>query len=104
MNIVQILFFGLFALLPSPDRKVQQAECDDIQAIAKISQEPNGSKIMISIEGGYAPFKYLFYKKSGHLLSENFDSSTTTVIDKGKYFCTVIDKRNCKKTIEFEVK
>jgi hypothetical protein len=104
MNIVQILFFTLFATLPLSEGRGLQVGCDDIQASAKVSQETNGSKITISIEGGYAPFKYLFYKKSGHLLSENFDSSTAIAMDKGKYFCTVIDKRNCKKTIEFEVK
>jgi hypothetical protein len=104
MNIVQILFFSVLASLPFPEGRGQQAGCDDIHASAKVSQESNGAKITISIEGGYAPFKYLFYKKSGHLLSENFDQSTATIMDKGKYFCTVIDKRNCKKTIEFEVK
>lgn len=78
--------------------------CDDIQVTARITEDPNGSKITMNVDGGEAPYKYIFYKQSGGLLSEDFDSNAVTGLQKGKYFCTVIDKKNCKKTIEFEVK
>lgn len=104
MNLFHILCFVAFTSLPISNPLLSQKNCDDITASVKISEEPSGSKVTLTIEIGTAPFKYIFYKQSGELLSEKFDSNMISVHGKGKYFCTVIDKRYCKKTIEFDIK
>jgi hypothetical protein len=105
MNLFQILWFAAFTSLPVSHTLLSPSDCNDITASVKISEEePSGSKVTLTIERGTAPFKYIFYKESGELLSEKFDSNMISVPVKGKYFCTVIDKRYCKKTIEFDIK
>lgn len=71
----------------------------------KISDESGGLKeITLTPKGGQAPYKYVFYKESGELISEDFNSNKIKGLEQGKYFCTVVDKGYCKKTIEIEIK
>jgi hypothetical protein len=79
-------------------------DCDSFNISYKVTQEDGGSKLSIETSGGQAPFKYIVSKISGALLSEDFDNNTIKSIAPGKYSCTVIDRSNCKKTIEIEVK
>jgi hypothetical protein len=66
--------------------------------------EGEGATIEIEAKDGRAPYKYVFYKPSGHLLTEEFDTNTVRKLPKGKYFCTVLDHIGCYKTIEIEIK
>jgi hypothetical protein len=103
MNLLILCFTVFTSLSVQVPLHDYYQECD-LTASFSITKEPTRSRITLHVGGGSAPYKYLFYKKSGNLLSEDFDSNTVSVHENGKYFCTVIDKTNCKKTIEIEVK
>jgi hypothetical protein len=84
---------------------LRPGKCDDLALESKLTQvEGKGIKAEITVKGGSAPYKYLFYKESGHLLAETFDANWVDGLEKGRYSCTVIDNKGCYKTIELEIK
>jgi hypothetical protein len=104
MGILKILCLGLLAAFPLTDPIHPVPDCGEITIATKISQEVDGSKVAVTPKGGQAPYKYIFSKKSGELISEDFDNNTVKGLEKGKYFCTVVDKKYCKKNFEIEIK
>lgn len=107
MSLVKVLFISAFfnLSLSPPHRPSVDESCDGLSVKSTISQvESQGARAEIEASGGQAPYHYLFYKPSGHLLNEEFNKSSVNSLQKGKYFCTVIDKKGCYKTIEFEIK
>lgn len=104
MGMFKLLCFGLFAILPLTDPIQPATDCGEITAVIKISQEADGNKIIVTPKGGQSPYKYIFSKTSGELISEDFDNNTAKGLEKGKYFCTVVDKKYCKKNFEIEIK
>ena len=105
--MVKILFFSAFifstshaVLLTGTGGK----DCNKIKASYEVVEESGGSKVTVKAEGGAAPYKYIFYRESGNLLSEAFDSNSVENLQKGRYFCTIADNRSCRKTIEIEIK
>lgn len=76
----------------------------NMKSSAEILQETDGAKVQINVDGGDAPYNYIFYKESGHLLSEDFKNNSLKGLEAGKYFCTVIDKKNCRNTIQIDIK
>ncbi len=79
-------------------------KCDQITLKEIVSNDAAGAKIEITATGGQSPYKYVFYKQSGELISEDFTSNTVKGLEKGQYFCTVVDKKYCKRTLEIEIK
>lgn len=92
------IFFGFFSN-PTHDHL---PPCDAILAQVEISNEPV-SRVKIVVEKGKAPLKYIFYKNSGELISKDWQNNTVTGLTTGKYYCTVVDSSNCRKTVEFEI-
>ena len=82
--------------------------CETLNVKAEIVQDstsvPGAYRVTLKGEGGQAPYKYIFYKESGQLVSEDFDRTEYTGLTKGAYGCTIIDKKNCKKTIEIDIR
>ena len=79
-------------------------ECDKITLKEIVSSDAAGARIEIIATGGQSPYKYVFYKQSGELVSEDFTSNTVKGLEKGQYFCTVVDKKYCKGMLEIEIK
>jgi hypothetical protein len=104
MYMFKLLCLGLLAILPLTDPNQPAKECGEITADIKISEETDGNKIVLIPKGGQAPYKYIFSRKSGELVSEDFNNNTAKGLEKGKYFCTVVDKKYCKKNFEIEIK
>jgi hypothetical protein len=107
MGLSKLLYVGfLMSSLgySSPSNSIVNSNCDNFILSTNTSLNVKGTTIKVTAEGGITPYKYIFYKESGHLVSENFDNNSVQGLEKGKYFCTVIDKKNCKKTIELEIK
>jgi hypothetical protein len=73
-------------------------------SVAEVTKLAGGGAVEVKTVGGETPYHYIFYKESGHLLTENFKSNLLHGLKPGKYFCMVIDKKNCRNTIEIEVK
>src|SRR5258706_11919477 len=100
--MLKVLFFSLFTfliqddILLSPD---SPKDCGNLKATFSTTKEGNRAKVDVDITGGTAPFRYIFYKESGDLLSNEFDARSVSGLSKGKFFCTVVDKNNCKRTI-----
>jgi hypothetical protein len=104
MGLLKILCLGLLAFPLTDPAHPATKDCGEITIAIKISEETDGSKVAVTPKGGQAPYKYIFSEKSGELVSEDFDNNTAKGLEKGKYFCTVIDKKYCKKNFEIEIK
>jgi len=104
--MVKVLCISIFIALSNSgfDKSYLPAECDKITLKAEVSPDGNRANVKVLATGGQAPSKIVFYKKSGELLSENFDNNVVNGLEKGQYYCTVVDKAFCKKTLEIEVK
>src|SRR5690349_16197158 len=79
-------------------------DCASIEASKEISQEGGKFKVTVTVKGGVSPYQYLFYSSEGNILSKDLSSNTVRDVGQGKYFCIVRDGKNCRKTIEIEVK
>jgi len=107
MGLVKILTISVIAwgvqgsVLPA-DNSV--SNCDQFKVIGEVQLQGDAASIAVKTSGGQAPLTYIFSKESGHLVTENFQSNIVSGLSKGKYYCTVVDKNSCKKTIEIEIK
>ena len=107
MSLIKVLFISTFIFIGGQGQSFSSSyeKCDGLNAKAIVTQDAEkGIKVEIEANGGSAPYKYIFYKKSGHLLTEDFDKKELHKLEKGTYYCTVIEKKGCYKTIEFEIK
>lgn len=107
MSLIKVLYISAFIFLsPAVNADSDNPEpCDKLKLKSSISLDAEkGAKVVIDANGGDAPYKYIFYKESGHLVSTKFDNNWVEGLPKGKYSCTVADKNNCKKTIDIEIK
>lgn len=92
------------ALLGSSSGTAFQKECS-FEATYEVTPSGGGlSDVLITTNKGRAPYKYIFYKESGHLVSPNFDSNEFAGLKAGKYFAVIIDANNCRKDLQIEIK
>jgi hypothetical protein len=54
--------------------------------------------------GGKSPYKFVVYKSSGHLVSEDFDKSEFNGMNPGTYHVIVVDEKGCKNQLEIQLK
>ncbi len=81
-----------------------QKECT-FEATYEITVQQDGlSSVSIATKKGKAPYKYIFCKASGHLVSNDFDSNEFQGLKAGKYFAVIIDANNCRKDLQIEIK
>jgi hypothetical protein len=104
MYLTKILFFGFLTFNSFTNSFQKRGDCNNLIVSIAMEKEPGGRKVTVKPEGGKAPYKYVFYNEAGYLISEDFDTNFAAGLASGKYFCTVIDKNNCKKTIDIEIK
>ena len=107
MSLIKVLYISAFIFLkPSVEGDSGFLDpCDKFTLKSKITfTDGKGASVEIEASGGETPYKYIFYKESGHLVSTKFDNNWVEGLPKGKYACTVADKNNCKKTIDIEIK
>lgn len=104
LKVLYISFFIFSQGLGFSFLNSSAVECDKIVLKEVISTEAARAKIEIMVTGGQSPYKYVFSRQSGELISEDFTSNTVKGLEKGQYFCTVVDKKYCKGTLEIEIK
>jgi hypothetical protein len=99
------LIIALIFAMPFLSIGLQNPVACDLQISSTVTVEQDQTaKIEVTVKGGSAPYTYIFYKESGHLVSTEFTRNWVSGLAKGKYSCTVADKNNCKGTIEIEIK
>jgi len=104
--MLKALFFSLFVFtghFALDFRADESSDCGNFTVSFTTMKEANGTKLEVEASGGSAPYKYIFYKESGDLLSDDLDSKSVSGLQQGKHFCIIVDKKNCKKTIEIEI-
>lgn len=108
MILLKVLLISAFAFLESPQEGsffAPQDPCEKLTLASNVTKsEATGSKVEVIVKGGAEPYRYIFYKESGQLVSTEFSKNTVDGLQTGKYACTVSDKNNCKKSIEIEIK
>lgn len=97
--LIVSIFFGL--LWDEPDSKV--VSCEAFSVKAEVTIESSVSKVKILTERGQAPMKYILYRYSGELISKEWSRNAIDGLNRGKYYCTVVDAKNCRRTVEFEI-
>lgn len=80
----------------------------ELKASYTVSLDSNNQNVItISVPDGKDPVKYLFFRKSGELLTEdpvNAYTNSMVINQKGNYFCVIIDTKGCSTKIYFEIK
>jgi hypothetical protein len=54
--------------------------------------------------GGKSPYKFVVYKSSGHLISEDFSKSEFKDLQADTYQAIVVDENGCKYQLEIQLK
>lgn len=101
-SVLLLVFFCAWVEVSS--KITSEKECT-VEATFEVKPSRNGlSDVLITVNKGKAPYKYIFYKESGHLVSQNFDSNEFAGLKTGKYFVVVADANNCRKDLQIEIK
>jgi hypothetical protein len=79
--------------------------CQSLQVSYEVTATKIGNfDVAVTSKSGVSPIQYLFYSDEGKVLSTELDKKTLKGISKGKYYCIVRDAKNCRETIEIEIK
>ena len=81
----------------------QNTDCQDIKVEFKILSKADGNEVKIIPTGGKKPYRIIFFEPNGKLLSEDFKRQSFAGIPSGDYTCVIIDGRNCRKSVDFNV-
>ncbi|MFM7859055.1 MAG: hypothetical protein ACKO96_45810 [Flammeovirgaceae bacterium] len=105
---MKLLFFaisGLFwSYLPDDSASLNDSGCDTLQVVAETKEaNHNQGEITLRATGGDAPYKYVVFKSSGHLLSEDFSKNKFSDLKADTYQAIVVDNNGCKKQIEIKL-
>lgn len=74
-------------------------ECGSFSVAVSIRAEQSGAQVRFSPSGGLPPYRVVFFRQSGELISDDFDRQVHERIPAGQYQCVVIDGRNCRKNL-----
>ena len=99
----KILIVSIFLTLPWKKNDLFVTSCEDFTAKAEFAIDSPSKEVKIVTERGVSPIKYIFYHESGEIVSKDWQKSSVIGLKKGKYYCTVVDASNCRKTVEFEI-
>ena len=79
--------------------------CESLQVVADTKDAGNNQgEITLKATGGASPYKFVVFKSSGHLLSEDFSKSKFSDLKADTYQAIVVDNNGCKKQIEIKLK
>lgn len=78
--------------------------CDTLQVVAETKgAQNNQGEITLKASGGASPYKFVVFKSSGHLLTEDFSKSKFSDLKADTYQAIVVDDNGCKKQIEIKL-
>jgi hypothetical protein len=100
--MIYTLLFSIINLFAAPPILPQDCTTFDVE-VRITPAAGSGQKVNIHPSGGKRPYKIIFYKESGQLVSDDFTRQEHMNVPAGKYGCVVVDKNNCRKIIDIEV-
>lgn len=78
--------------------------CESLRVVAETKDAKSSQgEINLKATGGTSPYKFVVFKSSGHLLSEDFSNSKFSNLKADVYQAIVIDRDGCKKQIEINL-
>ncbi|MFM7855015.1 MAG: hypothetical protein ACKO96_24590, partial [Flammeovirgaceae bacterium] len=78
--------------------------CESLQVVAETKNaSSNAGEIRLKATGGVSPYKFVVFKSSGHLLSEDFTKNEFNNLKADTYQAIVVDNNGCKKQIEIKL-
>ncbi|MBS1556801.1 MAG: hypothetical protein JSU09_17920 [Bacteroidetes bacterium] len=106
---MKLLLFAMSSLLwgnlfsPENDTPIELS-CSSLQVIAETKEAKNNQgEITLKASGGASPYKFVVFKSSGHLLTEDFTKSKFSDLKADTYQAIVVDDNGCKKQIEIKL-
>jgi uncharacterized protein (DUF2141 family) len=106
---MKLLLFAMSSLiwgnLLSPENNTPiEVSCNSLQVVAETKDAKNNQgEITLKASGGASPYKFVVFKSSGHLLTENFSQSKFSDLKADTYQAIVVDDNGCKKQIEIKL-
>jgi hypothetical protein len=100
--LICLLCFGsteyriLAKVLPFCNLKVKLEKTD--------SDNTKKGQFKLVASGGKTPYKFVVYKSSGHLISENFSQSEFNDLQPDTYHAIIVDENGCKQQLEIQLK
>lgn len=77
--------------------------CEALDARITITRTAATSSVQIEPSGGQKPYRIIFFKASGALLSEDFSKQEHRGLSSGKYQCVIVDGKNCRKSFDVNI-
>jgi hypothetical protein len=97
-----LIWFG------SSDYKILAKVSPSCQLTVKLektdSNGTNKGEFKLIASGGKAPYKFVVYKSSGHLISTDFAKSEFTDLQADTYQAIIVDENSCKHELEIQLK
>jgi hypothetical protein len=105
---MKLLFFAMSGLFwshqPDDSAPLNVLGCESLQMVAETKEAKDSQgEITLTATGGAAPYKYVVFKSSGHLLSEDFSKKKFSDLKADTYQAIVVDNNGCKKQIEIKL-
>lgn len=75
-----------------------------LKAETRIPSGASNGAIVLQAEGGSSPYKFVVYRSSGHLLSEDFSKNQFENLSADVYHAIVIDENGCRQQLEIQLK
>lgn len=95
---VLLLLFSSFMAAAQTERPNSPDNCPDFRVSVASEQDVNSKTyaVRFTAEGGKAPYRYIFYDKTGKLVSEAFSAGAYKNVLSGDYQCLAVDSGPCK--------
>jgi hypothetical protein len=84
-----------------------EEECRDLKISSEVSHTSSNQKdgkVKVTASGGQAPYHYIFYYESGHLVTKDVTRNSLEQLGQGTFYCSVVDAKGCTKKIKIDIK
>jgi len=85
----------------------ETSDCDRLEISLRVTNTTNGldnGRVSISAQGGAAPYYYVFYHETGHLITQENTKNVLSGLPPGSFFCSVVDANGCTKKVKIDIK
>ena len=97
-----LLFLSIIFVSALPTKDLNN--CDTIKVSVEIKTlRDDSSKVTLKVRNAVKPVHYVFYRKTGDLLSNVFTSNSISLHEKGTFYYSIVDGNGCKVKSEFKV-
>jgi hypothetical protein len=105
---LRLFLLSCLVCFGSSDYKILASISPSCQLTVKLektdSEGVKKGEFKLVASGGKAPYKFVVYKSSGHLISEDFNKSEFKNLEADIYQAIVVDENGCKHQLEIQLK